>query len=728
MSPTSTQLPEVETLYDSNEITPSTARKGRIAVSTLNQWALDFEGNGKRTLDSIYEAKAQGARYRLGPELEISGYSCEDHFYEEDTTRHSAEVLAQILSTDATDDILTVIGLPLIHEGVRYNCDAYVLNRKIVGLRPKKFLADDGNYREPRWFTSWDKDRQVEDYNLPPILQAVTGQKTVTIGDFLVETNDTILGTEKCEEMFTAKNPGVDMALDGAELLGNGSGSHWQIRKLNTRVDLITNSTRKAGGIYAYSNFVGGDGGRLVFDGSSMIAQNGKLLAQGEQFSLKEVETVTADVDFASVQSLRGSIRSFGEQADAAARYPRIKIDFNITNDNPNQPTSDSIDPKYLTTEEEIAKGPAVWLWDYLRRSGASGFFLPLSGGVDSGSTAAIVGSMCHMVIEEAKNGNEQVIKDARRIIGEPKDSEYIPNDPKEFANRIFHTAYMANKGISSKETEARAARLAEQIGAYHVKANIAGIVDEFKKTVAETLHFNAKFESEGGAPAEDLALQNIQARTRMALGYMLAQLLRPSQGKNGFLLVLGSANVDEANRGYFTKYDCSSADINPIGGINKTDLRSFCKYAAEKFGFEALLDIVADAPTAELRPMKSGEQVQKDEDDMGMTYEELRIFATLRKVERMGPVGMFEKLIQEWGPQSERGLSVREVARKVINFFKNYAINRHKLTTLTPSVHAESYSPDDNRFDLRPFLYNVSWAFQVKRIWKLVEKYEKAQ
>ena len=56
------------------------------------------------------------------------------------------------------------------------------------------------------------------------------------------------------------------------------------------------------------------------------------------------------------------------------------------------------------------------------------------------------------------------------------------------------------------------------------------------------------------------------------------------STGKSGNLLVLGSANVDEALRGYFTKYDCSSADINPIGGISKTDLRSFCRYMAPRY------------------------------------------------------------------------------------------------------------------------------------------------
>lgn len=61
-----------------------------------------------------------------------------------------------------------------------------------------------------------------------------------------------------------------------------------------------------------------------------------------------------------------------------------------------------------------------------------------------------------------------------------------------------------------------------------------------------------------------------IQARMRMVLAFMLASLLPWVRGRRGFLLVLGSANVDEALRGYLTKYDCSSADINPIGGISK--------------------------------------------------------------------------------------------------------------------------------------------------------------
>ena len=65
-----------------------------------------------------------------------------------------------------------------------------------------------------------------------------------------------------------------------------------------------------------------------------------------------------------------------------------------------------------------------------------------------------------------------------------------------------------------------------------------------------------------------------------MVVSFFFAQLMPSTYGsKSGFLLVLGTANIAECLRGYLTKYDCSSADINPIGGINKTDLKAFLKW-----------------------------------------------------------------------------------------------------------------------------------------------------
>lgn len=125
---------------------------------------------------------------------------------------------------------------------------------------------------------------------------------------------------------------------------------------------------------------------------------------------------------------------------------------------------------------------------------------------------------------------------------------------------------------------------------------------------------------------------QNLQARIRMVFSYLCAALLPWVRNKDSFLLVLGTANVDEALSGYFTKYDCSSGDVNPIGGISKVDLRLFLQWAATRLKYKSLDAIVEATPTAELRPIEEEEgttagavHTQTDEEDMGMTYEELR-------------------------------------------------------------------------------------------------------
>ena len=92
-----------------------------------------------------------------------------------------------------------------------------------------------------------------------------------------------------------------------------------------------------------------------------------------------------------------------------------------------------------------------------------------------------------------------------------------------------------------------------------------------------------------------------------MVLAFLLAQLLPWIRGASGFLLVLGSANVDELLRGYLTKYDCSAADINPIGGVSKTDLRAFLKWGAVHLALPSLADVEAAPPTAELEPIVAG-------------------------------------------------------------------------------------------------------------------------
>jgi len=120
-----------------------------------------------------------------------------------------------------------------------------------------------------------------------------------------------------------------------------------------------------------------------------------------------------------------------------------------------------------------------------------------------------------------------------------------------------------------------------------------------------------------------------------MVLAYLWAQLLPTFRGRKGggSLLVLGSANVDEALRGYLTKYDCSSADINPIGGISKTDLKSFIAWARTIFDLPILSSFLTAVPTAELEPITSS-YVQSDVSEvMSISYPISRVSNSVKLV-----------------------------------------------------------------------------------------------
>merc|ERR1712217_179225 len=101
-------------------------------------------------------------------------------------------------------------------------------------------------------------------------------------------------------------------------------------------------------------------------------------------------------------------------------------------------------------------------------------------------------------------------------------------------------------------------------------------------------------------------------------------------------------------------------------------------------------------------------------------SYDELGDLGHCRKVEHCGPLSTFIKLRSKWSHKTGDWRSPADnntaitpsirvnaqpktfdekVAQKVKDFYFYHAINRHKMTTLTPSYHAENYSPDDNRF-----------------------------
>jgi len=81
----------------------------------------------------------------------------------------------------------------------------------------------------------------------------------------------------------------IPLGLDGVELIVNGSGSYFELRKANVAVDLVREAAKKSGGCYMFSNLRGCDGQRILFNGASCIALNGQIIGRTRQFSLEEV-------------------------------------------------------------------------------------------------------------------------------------------------------------------------------------------------------------------------------------------------------------------------------------------------------------------------------------------------------------------------------------------------------------------------------------------------------
>lgn len=870
-----------------------------VATCSLNQWVLDFEGNKRRILESVRIAKEKGCRYRLGPELEITGYSCEDHFYELDTMKFAWKILGELL-LEAPSDILCDYSMPVLHNGVRYNCRVFCLNKKILLIRPKMWLADDGNYREERWFTPWSKDKIsiLEDYVLGDDLFAITGQRTVKFGVAIIEAVDATIASEVCEELFTPESPNIMWGLEGVDIISNGSGSHWQMGKRTYRHSLISGATSKNGGAYMYSNLLGCEGNRLVFDGNSMIYKNGKLLAVGEHLSFNEMEVVTASINLDDVRAYRSAIVSRGIQADRRdVMAPRIMVEdyvpgFRLTCCNSTSNDESPVIPvPALVDEEEMGLGLSRYMWDYLCRSTAGGFFLPLSGGVDSGSTSLFVYYMCNKICEIVNMPVDSADKMRLWTVVNEKLNTFLVSfgrrpgyakytkksvtegakiTTKQLVNIVLHTCNMPTKN-NTEAIRAQASDLARALGSYHITTPINNAFIAAKNMVAD-VHFGytvkqadidaenlemktktpekmmeiPRYKTSDGDWQENLAIQNVQARLRMITAYYMAQILplhrwnqeyggpeggvegwadfyaakkaalvaaqsaapgeleeklsfasklsgpdadlqakiRKDRGSSPFLLVLASSNADEALRGFFTKYDAGSADLNPIGSFAKTELRKFMKWImttkfhgnpdklkaqkgalinsrvfkndAERDAeyeklviktseFESVNRILNVTASPELTPTAknaSGKaQVQDDEIEIELTYQDLYELGLLRKRDTLGPYSMFLRLCKDRLGKPMKFINLKDplnkfienpiatptlIAEVVKRFFNWYGKNRSKMTILTPGIHATNYSPDDNRFDQRPFLYPLfELSYQYKLIKKLAEEME---
>ncbi|KAL3313694.1 glutamine-dependent NAD(+) synthetase, partial [Cichlidogyrus casuarinus] len=413
----------------------------------------------------------QGSSYILLPELCLSGYGCQDHFLEIDTCIHSWDCINEILPhtkpEQSLSDILIDVGMPVIHKDVIYNCRIILMNGSILLIRPKLVLANGGLHRESRWFTPWSDFYYLDQFTLPLSTQQIQNgcQKTVPFGNAIIKLKpaNIVIGFETCEELWSTKPPHITLFLNGAHIVANASASHHELRKFSRRIRLVENASSQ--GLYMYSNLRGSDSERICYDGGALIALAGKIINCSRQFSYNDVEVISTDLDLSQLESMRISNKTFGLTASALhseSKLQTIEVPFNLMQARRSKQVANKL--TLLSPMEEIAQGPGLWLWDHLRRSNQSGFFLCLSGGIDSCSVALIIFNMCKQLL---KSVNEEKHENTKTSLQRILRSEKIPESPQELCQKLLVTCYMGTKN-NSNNTLQIAKNIAAGIGSEH--------------------------------------------------------------------------------------------------------------------------------------------------------------------------------------------------------------------------------------------------------------------
>ena len=245
----------------------------KVAAGTINTTPLAWESNRNYIISAIEESRQQEISLLCLPELCITGYGCDDAFYSANTLAQAIESLHEIVAHTA--GIAVAVGLPLRFNNKLYNTACLIVNKRILGFAAKQHLPNYGLFYEDRWFHRWPaglrEEVKVGDFQYP-------------IGDLIFDLSGIRIGFEICEDAWVAQRPGRLHFDRGVDILLNPSASPFAFQKFMTRERLVIDGSRSFSCSYVYTNLLGNEAGRLLFDGDAMIASDGALLASSPRF------------------------------------------------------------------------------------------------------------------------------------------------------------------------------------------------------------------------------------------------------------------------------------------------------------------------------------------------------------------------------------------------------------------------------------------------------------
>ena len=270
--------------------------------------------NVEQLIALAHRAHEQGAEVTVFPELCITGYTCGDLLTQQTLLCEAEAAVARFARATEEYDNIYIIGAPIYVCGALYNCALIVQQGRILGIVPKCYIPNYGEFSERRWFTTG--------YNLRMEDNILYAGQSVHIGSYQIfHTGRYAFGVEICEDLWSVTPPSSALALQGAEVIFNLSASDEVTGKHDYLCSLICQQSARCMAGYVYSSSGYGESTTdLVFAGNALIAENGAMIARGERFSF-EAQLVCTEIDLDKLRMERRGNTTFATaQADL---YPK---------------------------------------------------------------------------------------------------------------------------------------------------------------------------------------------------------------------------------------------------------------------------------------------------------------------------------------------------------------------------------------------------------------------
>lgn len=533
----------------------------RVGAASIHTKIADCISNTEQIIKMMKTAHQNQTKLLVFPELAITGYTCEDLFFQDRLLNEALTQLKNIIHASNALEMVTIVGLPYIFNHKLYNVAAVIYEGQLLGLVPKTHVPNYGEFYEARHFES-GKDIFTD---------VIFDDQIVPFGSHILFENSAMptmsIGVEICEDLWAPNPPSSEHALAGATIIANASASNELTGKSDYRRLLVQSQSARLITAYIYANAgVGESTTDVVFSGHNLIGENGTILSESACY---QVGITYADIDVSKLASERRKMTTFKTHDE----YDRVYFDMPIKECDLNRyydPTPFVPSESLLRQKrcEEVFNIQMMGLKQRLEATNTKKVVIGISGGLDS--TLALL--VAHMTFKK---------------LGLPSEDIYAITMP------CFGT---------TSRTLNNALGLMEELG-------VTSKTIPIKEAVL--LHFKDIGHKED---VHDVTYENVQARER-------TQVLMDLSNQIGGIVV-GTGDLSEVALGWSTYNGDHMSMYGVNASVPKTLVRYLVDYVASQYTgqrLEMLLRDILDTPVSpELLPADDNKITQKTEDIVG--------------------------------------------------------------------------------------------------------------